>query len=203
MPLSRNLKKQILDIINHQGDHSGMYEKMDVYIKVYKERLEYYDLLPAGSLGENIMLMKPVLSLNCSADRPDTPQSLAQLHPGGKDEVLNKINILKKHRRPSLHKRKFFIYLHNEDWTNALKYHKKLCAGEMDLMEEIRENAEEGGNPEVYIDNSMNGGEGGYVSGDNAYLQTCNYVKIEYKHRKKCLHALATVKGIDWDGSNQ
>lgn len=202
MPLPRNLKKRIKDIINHQGIHSGLYEKMDVFIKVYKERLEYYDLLPDGSLGENIILTKPVLARNCSADRPDTPQSLAQLHPGGKDEVINKLNALRKRRQPSLHKRKFFIYLHNEDWTNALKYHKKLCAGEMDSMEEIREYAEEGNNPQVYIDNTMNGGDSEYASGDNAYLQTCNFIKIEYKFRKSCLHALAIVNGIDWDPEN-
>jgi len=203
MPLSQKLKNHLKGIVNHTSNYTALYDKMDVFIKVYTERLANYDLLPDGDLGHSIIIFKPVVDYNLSPDRPDTPKSLAQLHPGGKQEVQDKLDRLKHNRRPSIYKRKFYIYLHNEDWDNALKYHKKLSAYELDLMEEIRENAEDGGNPSVYIDDSMNGGGGARVDGENGYLRCCDITKQEYAYRKKMLKTLARVNGIVWDGSNE
>ena len=180
--------KAIKGIVEAEKKHR---EPLDIYWDVFTKRLEMLnDLSEMGVEPEYVMINKPVLKDNCSADRPSTPQSLAELHPGGKVELERLLAKLKDERQLSIYKQKFYTYVYNKDTTNATKYHTKLTTLMSEVLEVISEGLEEGKQVTVGFNNDIFGKEANFHTNQGAYLALANEFKASYDNRKMLLELM-------------
>ena len=165
-------------------------EEMDLMWDVLTQRLR-----PLETFGEemagSVMIHKPVIfgkEGGMSHKRSKRPQTLAQLHPGGKAEIERILAGIKPGRQNSIWKQKFYTYVYNRDKANATKYHHKLQKFEMDRLEELHEESENGTTLVTIIDDTINGGDADETSNnEGAYLAIANEFKKSYDLRKKLL----------------
>ena len=166
--------------------------EMDFMWHILTERLATLERLGEDMAG-NIMINKPVLfgeEGGASPKRPNTPQTLAQLHPGGKAEIEDILAMIKPSRQNSIWKQKFYTYVYNRDEADAIKYHYKLHKFEMDNLESLHEDSENGKTLVAIIDKSQNDGDAETSNGEGAYLAIANDYKKFYELRKRILGIL-------------
>ena len=183
--MSKKAYKRIKVIVEMEKQHR---EPIDIYWDVFTKRLEIFKLVEEGLVDpENVMINKPVLKDDCSNDRPKKPQSLAELHPGGKVELERLLDSLRDNRQVSIYKQKFYTYVYNKDKTNATKYHEKLITLTGDHLEKISEGLEAGKEVTFGINNDINGKEASFHTGEGGYLALANEFKAGYDNRKMML----------------
>ena len=181
MPMSNEAYKSIKRIVEAEKKHRV---PLDIFWDTFTKRLEMFEL---GLDPENVMINKPVLRCDWSNDRPSTPQSLAQLHPGGKVELETLLRSIGGSRKLSIYKQKFWTYVYNKDKTNATKYHAKLMTQTSDMLEDRTDAMEEGVKVNVGINNDVNGGKAEVIPEEGGYLAVADQFKAEYDNRKDML----------------
>lgn len=166
--------------------------EMDLSWDILTQRLATLEQFGEEMAGD-IMVNKPILFDKVggkSHNRPTKPQTLAQLHPGGKAEIERLLVMIKPNRRHSIWKQKFYTYVFNRDKANAIKYHDKLHKYEMDSLEELYEEVEADGEVFCHIDNTINNEDDIVCDGEGSYLRTANAYKKSYETRKKLIELM-------------
>ena len=180
MPMSNRIYKQIKWNVESEKSHR---EPLDILWETFTKRL---GMLGMGLDPESVMINKPVLKGNWTHDRPSTPQSLAQLHPGGKAELETLLDNIGNSRKLSIYKQKFYTYVYNKDKANATKYHTKLITLTSEMLEDITDAMEEGEEVKVGINKGAEGGAE-VIPEEGGYLAVADEFKRDYDFRKKLL----------------
>ena len=160
---------------------------MDMLWKAHTKRLQVWEMLPDGASGDNVIIIKPVLRDDWSDSRPKKPQSLAELHPEGKEGLIRAIANLVTLRQPSLWKQKFYTYVYNRDKANATKYHDKLFKHSNEKLEELNEAMERGEEIKIALNHAVNEGGTSIDTAEGGYLRIANEFKKAHEQRKGLL----------------
>ncbi len=106
-------------------------------------------------------------------------------HPQGLDSIAEcerwceKIDIMTGNIKYSLHKEKFFRYVHNDNLDKAVKYHSKCEKHERDIMDKMSEN------PHSYNTAVFEGSDFTELGADeNGYIKTCDEMKSAFEFRR-------------------